>query len=915
MKKNPTASNEQDRLKALDSYSIMDTLSEIDYDSITQLASYICNTPISLVSLLDKDRQWFKSSVGLELKETPKSFSFCQYAIMGNEVYEVQNALEDELFFDNPLVTGNPDIRFYAGAPLKDSEGYNLGTLCVIDTVPRELTDLQKNALTLLANQVINLLQLRRKNIQLIDSQKEFKNFVELSKDLVCIANIDGTLHKVNPAFTEVLGYSREELEGKPFMDFVHPDDLKKTHEEVEKLTNGEKTLSFVNRYKCKNGAYISLSWKSTPDPETGNLYSIARDITLEIEKKEELINISTELSAILNATEFSIVSSGLDGVIKQFNKGAENLLGYKAEDVIGKITPEIFHLKEEVVKRAEELSMELGRKVEPGYDTFVLKAREFGIADLQEWSYVRKDGTTFPMVLSVTAIKNKEGEMTGYLGIAKDVTKEKEAELNLLNSNKLLDESERIAKTGSWKFDIESNNLFWSNGHFAVFEFSEIPKDKLNDAYRSRIHPDDLPILDQLSEKILKSGEDFEINYRIVFPDNRIKYILEIGTPYKNEKGEIIGLQGSVKDVTEKVIAEQKIQEKSKEVLDIRAALDESSIVSITDVNGIFTYVNDNFCKISKYSKDELIGENQRKISNYLPLEFAKNILREVVNGKIWKGNIRNRAKDGSLYWEKTAIVPFTDTNGKIYQYIAISADISEQKLAQENLKYALIDLEKNNKELDQFAYVVSHDLKAPLRAINNLAEWIVEDMPEMPDIVRDNLALLRGRILRMENLINGVLDYSRIGRTQIEKQTVDIKLMLDQIVETIVPDQNFQVSIDVNMPEIYDAKILLYQVFSNIIGNAVKYNDKEIGKIDCIYEELPGFHQFRIKDNGPGIPQEYQEKVFGVFQTIEARDKKESTGIGLSIVKKIIEEKGGVIYIDSKESNGASFIFTIPK
>ncbi|WP_367754186.1 PAS domain S-box protein [Flavobacterium sp. WC2430] len=915
MKKNPTASNEQDRLKALDSYSIMDTLSEIDYDSITQLASYICNTPISLVSLLDKDRQWFKSSVGLEVKETPKSFSFCQYAIMGDEVYEVQNALEDTLFSDNPLVTGNPDIRFYAGAPLKDSEGYNLGTLCVIDTVPRELTDLQKNALKLLANQVINLLQLRRKNLQLIDSQKEFKNFVELSKDLVCIANIDGTFHKVNPTFITVLGYSREELEGKLFVDFIHPDDLEKTYKEVEKLANGEKTLSFVNRYKCKNGAYISLSWRSTPDPETGNLYSIARDITLEIEKQEELINISTELSAILNATEFSIISSDLDGVIKQFNRGAEKLLGYKAEDVEGKITPEIFHIKEEVVKRAEELSIELGREIEPGYDTFVVKAREFGIADSQEWSYVRKDGTTFPMRLSVTAIKNKEGEITGYLGIAKDVTKEKEAELNLLNSNKLLDEAESIAKTGSWKFDLKSNNLIWSKGHYAIFEFEQITVDKLNEAYRSRIYPDDLSILDELSNNILKTGEDFKINYRIIFPDNRIKYILEIGAPYKNEKGEIIGLQGSVQDVTEKTIAEQKIQEKSKEVLDIRAALDESSIVSITDVNGVFTFVNDNFCKISKYNKDELIGQNQRMISNYLPVEFAKNILREVVNGKIWKGNIRNRAKDGSLYWEKTAIVPFTDTNGKVYQYIAISADISQQKLAQENLKYALIDLEKNNKELDQFAYVVSHDLKAPLRAINNLAEWIVEDMPEMPEDVKNNLGLLRGRILRMENLINGVLDYSRIGRTHIEMETIDIKLMLDQIVETIVPNKDFEVSIADKIPQIFDAKILLYQVFSNIIGNAVKYNDKEIGEIECVYIELPDFHQFKISDNGPGIPKEYQERVFGVFQTIEARDKKESTGIGLSIVKKIIEEKGGDIYIESVESSGTSFIFTIPK
>ncbi|MFT5715073.1 MAG: GAF domain-containing protein, partial [Flavobacterium sp.] len=131
MKKSVLPLNESERLKALESYSIMDSLPEQEYDSITQLASYICGTPIALISLLDEGRQWFKSSVGLSAIETPRDISFCQYAIMGEEVYEVNNALENETFADNPLVTGNPDIRFYAGAPLHDVNGFNLGSLCV----------------------------------------------------------------------------------------------------------------------------------------------------------------------------------------------------------------------------------------------------------------------------------------------------------------------------------------------------------------------------------------------------------------------------------------------------------------------------------------------------------------------------------------------------------------------------------------------------------------------------------------------------------------------------------------------------------------------------------------------------------------------------------------------------------------
>ena len=916
MKNVPIPSNELDRIKALNGYSIMDSLPEKEYDSITQLASYICKTPIALVSLLDENRQWFKSTVGLSATETPREISFCQHAIMGDALYEVNNALEDAKFANNPLVVGGPKIRFYAGSPLKDKEGFNLGTLCVIDTKPRVLTEDQKSALELLGQQVVSLLDLRKNNNQLLIAQKEFQNFVELSKDLVCIANVDGRFYKVNPSFTTVLGYAKEELEGQLFIDFIHADDLDKTFKEVEKLSRGYKSISFENRYICKDGSYVLLSWNTSPDPETGNLYCIARDMTKDKIQEEKLINTTTNLTAILNASEFSIIATEIDGTIKEFNNGAENLLGYKAEEVIGKMTPAILHLEEEIVNRAAVLTEQYGEIVEPGFGVFTYVTQKWGIADSNEWTFIRKDGTTFPVILSATAIRNSSGVITGYLGIAKDISKEKAAEQSLINSKILLDESQRIAKIGSWKFDVVSNNLVWSKGHYTIFELDEMPGDELYEAYRKRIHPDDLPILDELSDNILENGKDFKVNYRIVLPDGRIKHILEIGSPFENEIGEVVGMQGNIQDVTEIKLAEKKIEDKAKEINDVRAALDESSIVTITDQNGILTYVNDKFCNISQYTEDELLGQYHYvdAFGNYSN-KVGKDIWMSIASGEIWKGELQKVAKDGSYYWVDSTIVPFLNEKRETYQYIAISSDITEKKLAEENLKNALVDLEKNNKELDQFAYVVSHDLKAPLRAINNLAEWIVEDMPDMPEDVSNNLGLLRGRILRMENLINGVLDYSRIGRTKIEMENIDLNLMLTQIVETIVPTQGFEVFIDSQMPEIFNAKILLYQVFSNIISNAVKYNDKPIGVIKCSYLELPSFHQFTISDNGPGIEKEYHDKVFGVFQTIEARDKKESTGIGLSIVKKIIEEKGGTIYIESKEGEGASFIFTLPK
>ncbi|MEC5164355.1 PAS domain S-box-containing protein [Flavobacterium sp. PL11] len=772
MKTLPQPDNESQRIEKLKEYSILDTLAEKEYDSITKLASYICETPIALVSLIDENRQWFKSKIGLDISETSRDLSFCQYTIMGDAIYEVTDTRENDLFHDHPLVTAGPEVRFYAGAPLRTKEGLNMGSLCVIDTKPRILNENQKKALTILADQVVTLLKYRTKQETLRKSQLELQNFIDLSQDLVCIANLNGFFLKVNPAFSNVLGYDTDELEGFHFTDFVHTDDIASSYKVAAKLAAGEVTLSFENRFRCKNGDYITLSWNTSPDPITGNLYSIARDIT-----------------------------------------------------------------------------------------------------------------------------------------------KEKEAEEHLINTNNLLEESQNIAKIGSWKFDVKNNDLIWSNGQYAIFEMEKLPPNELYKAFRSRIHRDDIKKLNETNIIALKTGDNFKTNYRIVFPNKKIKYITEIGQPFKDEKGNVIEIKGVIQDVTEITIAEQEIILKSKEITDIKSALDESTIVSIIDKKGLITYTNDNFSTISKYRKDELIGKDQRSVLGLLDKESAKDILSTIFNGKVWKGELRNLAKDGSTYWEKTTIVPFLDQNNRPYQYISIGADITDQKNAEKKLIATLLRLEKTNKALDEFAYVVSHDLKAPLRAINNLSEWIVEDMPDMPKEVSSNFDLLRGRVLRMENLINGVLEYSRIGRIEIKKEEIDLKVMLNEIIDFIVPKTGFETVVGNNFPKIYSERILLEQIFSNLISNSVKYNNKIIGKIECIYEEFSTFHKFIIKDNGLGISQDYHEKVFKIFQTITARDIKESTGVGLSIVKKIIEEKGGTISIQSQEDQGCSFIFTILK
>lgn len=218
MKIAPLPENEQQRLEALRSFDILDSIQESAFDNMVQLASYICQTPIAAISLVDEQRQWFKAITGLAAKETPRSVAFCAHAILQDEVMIVPDATQDERFFDNPLVAGEPDIRYYAGVPLVTSHGYHLGTLCVIDRVPRELNTEQLEAIKVLANNIMAHLQLRLSNKQIRNQIKDLElaaTIFQASSEAMLVTDADNLIITVNPAFTLLTGYTIDEVIGK----------------------------------------------------------------------------------------------------------------------------------------------------------------------------------------------------------------------------------------------------------------------------------------------------------------------------------------------------------------------------------------------------------------------------------------------------------------------------------------------------------------------------------------------------------------------------------------------------------------------------------------------------------------------------------------------------------------------------
>lgn len=223
---------------------------------------------------------------------------------------------------------------------------------------------------------------------------------------------------------------------------------------------------------------------------------------------------------------------------------------------------------------------------------------------------------------------------------------------------------------------------------------------------------------------------------------------------------------------------------------------------------------------------------------------------------------------------------------------------------------------LKEKNEELDQFAHIVSHDLKGPLRGIDNVVSWIEEDhKQELSSKVEHYLQLIKGRVIRAENLIQGILSYARIGKEMVQKERVDVNELIAEVRDSLPDHRNTDIVLPAELPVVYTEKIPLFQVFSNLISNAIKYNDKERGEVRIYHKDLGDKFEFFVSDNGPGISEQYHKRIFVIFQTLKERDSFESTGVGLAIVKKILDKRNETINLQSKPGDGATFSFTWSK
>jgi PAS domain S-box-containing protein len=559
------------------------------------------------------------------------------------------------------------------------------------------------------------------------------------------------------------------------------------------------------------------------------------------------------------------------------------------------------------------------------------------------EKRYLNKQGEIVWVSISVSVVKNGQNQPLYFVALIENISTRKQIEQDLRESERrfraifnsmfqfigllkpdgtLLEANQTALDFGGFKLEEAVNRPFW-----------EAPWWRINAQTQQ-----------QLQQAIAQaaSGEFIRYEVDVMGANNRIATIDFSLKPVHDETGQVSLLIPEGRDIT----VSKKIQEELRKSQQRWQLAIQSTGDGIWDwnVQTNEVYYSPRWKEMRGYHNDEIRDNFEQWAELIHPddYELVMKALEQHFTKRLpFHLEYRTLHRDGSYRWILTQGQAVWDEIGQILRMVGAETDITERKQAQaalaqlneelearvrqrtsqlEQVNKILLattsQLEKRNQELDQFAYVASHDLKAPLRAIANLSEWLEEDLEDkLDDDTRHNLNLLRGRVHRLENLINGLLAYSRVGRVNSESQIVSVERLLNEIIDSMVIPPEFTIEIIGEMPTFRTQLLPLQQTLSNLIDNAIKHHPRQDGKVSISVVEQENFYEFTITDDGKGIDPKYHDRIFTIFQTLDARDNKESTGIGLSIVKKAVENQGGAIAIKSQLGQGTSFRFTWKK
>jgi PAS domain S-box-containing protein len=675
----------------------------------------------------------------------------------------------------------------------------------------------------------------------------------------------------------------------------------------------------------------------------------IVVEIVTEVRGEEALLKAGALQRAIFNSANFSSIATDAKGVIQIFNVGAERMLGYTAAEVMNKITPADISDPQEVIVRAKALSVELGTPITPGFEALVFKASR-GIEDIYELTYIRKDGSRFPAVVSVTALRDAQDAIIGYLLIGTDNTARKHAEEALLKAGALQSAIFNSANFSSIATDAKGVIQIFNVGaermlgYTAAEVMNKITPADISDPQEVIVRAKALsveletPITPGFEALVFKASRGIEDIYELTYirkDGSRFPAVVSV-TALRDAQDAIIGylLIGTDNTARKQVEAEQKkLDQRLRDQQFYTRSLIESNIDALmtTDPLGIITDVNKQMEALTDCTRDELIGA---PFKNYFtdPERAEAGIKLVLSEKKVTDYELTARSRDGKKTEVSYNATTFYDRDRKLQGVFAAARDVTDRKRVEEKLKIYSDKLERSNRELQDFAQVASHDLQEPLRKILSFGDRLRTRAGELLDEdSRDYLQRMFNAAARMQSLITDLMMFSKVETNSQPFVQVDLNVIAREVsadLETRIEQTGGSVEIE-ELPTIDADPMQMRQLLQNLIGNSLKYHRAGVPPVVRIYSQKLDARspasmdesalarqlcQILVVDNGIGFDEKYLDRIFTVFQRLHKKGEYEGTGVGLAICRKIVDRHSGTITARSSPGQGTTFVVTMP-
>ncbi|MDG1573372.1 PAS domain S-box protein [Robiginitalea sp. M366] len=708
-----------------------------------------------------------------------------------------------------------------------------------------------------------------------------------------------GNVIRMNSAAKEFLGFDHAK-NPKNLTELVHPDYEQYTRDSLRQLFRDGFLKNYVARIQVAPGhePFVQINGSVIYDRDNKPVAAqgIIRDITREREAADLIREQKQQLDIIVDHSPLGIVLT-VDGQIIKANHAFEVLTGYPHQEVIGKKLASLSTPEDPDLGARLEREMARGTR-----DTYHLVKR-----------YVRADGRNILAKATVSAVRDKNGKEVYRVKILEDITRQREAELKIhasesrlsnlienLNTAVLLEDQDRkIALTNQQFCDIfgitappESLKGYdcdtAARQSMGLFEDENGFLDRIDEILKARelVHGEEL---------LLKDGRILERDYIPIYSDEHYQ-----------------GHLWTYSDVTLPRLYKQTIEQERNKYGSIIANMNLGMIE--VDLDDTIQMVNKRFSQMSGYGETELLGQTATEILRVSNKEIIPEMLERRKKGYSDSYEVEVATKKGERKYWLVSGAPRYDEKGRLAGTIGIHLDVTMQKELEAQKELLLKELQASNRELSEYAHIVSHDLKSPLRSVNALVSWMQEDYRDkLGPEGQLQLQMMQDKIEGMDHLIDDILRYSSIQQDAAAQEEVDLNQVVSNIREIIFIPDHVRIVIMDELPVIRAIPAQMHQLFQNLLSNAVTHIENPEGLVTVGCRDIGDFWEFYVEDNGVGIPPEYHQKIFQMFQSISG--KRKGTGIGLSIVKKITELHGGEVRVASTPGQGTTFTFTIRK